>query len=151
MTRVPSVSVVLVIVLIAGCAGLGTENPAGPAGETSTETTRTTHECDTFGTGGVAPLGETNTTVTTVGEANTSLRTVIRNGSDYPFNASDLEYVPRDEIDETGAVRHELERYDMWSANTTLYYFSPGNTTGLDDTLVVTDGGAVFVIYIGAC
>ncbi|MXR19226.1 hypothetical protein [Halobacterium bonnevillei] len=151
MIRVPSISVVLVIILVAGCAGLGTENPAEPPAATPTETTRTAHECDTFGTGGVAPLGETNTTVTTVGQANASLRTVVLERADHPFDVSDLEYVPRDEIDETGAVRNELERYDTWSANTTLYYFSPRNTTGLDEMHVVTDGGAVFIIYIGAC
>lgn len=151
MTRVFGLSVVLVVVLAAGCAGLVPGGPAEPGAETATETTRTTHDCDTFGTGGIAPLGETNTTVRSVVAAKASLQTVIPELSDYPYNVSALDHVPRDDVAETGEIRGELERYDLQPPDPTLYYFSPRDSTRLDEMVIVTEGGALFVIYIGAC
>lgn len=157
MVRLSIISFVVVITLFAGCAGHVTENPVEPTEEPSTETpqTRTPHQCDTFGTGGIAPLAETNNTVTTVRQANSTMHTVVSGVPDapdtYPYNASELEYVPRDKIDETErrAVRDELRRMP---ANTTLYYFTPHDYTRVaDDMIIVSENGGVFVAFIGAC
>lgn len=156
MVRMSIISCVVVITVFAGCAGLGTERPAETIEEPATVTpqTRTLHQCDTFGTGGIAPLAETNSTVTTVRQANRTLHTVVSGLPDadtYPYNASDLDYVSRDTIDENErrAVRDELHSVP---ANTTLYYFSPHDYTRIDDDMViVSENGGVFVVFIGAC
>jgi hypothetical protein len=150
MGRVAVISCVLVLTLSAGCAGLVPETPAAMTEESSpvTTQTRTPHQCDTFGTGGIAPLAESKTPVTTVEHANRRLQTVISERPDYPFTASAFAYVPRDENEEQWAVRDEL---DMRSTNTTLYYFSPRDDTRLDDMAIVTENGRVFTVLIGAC
>jgi hypothetical protein len=150
MARVSIITCLLIMTLFAGCAGLVTEKPTETTDESSPTTTqtRTPHQCDTFGTGGIAPLAETNNTVSTVGQANRTLHTVISEHPDYPFNASDFEYVPQDEIDDKRAVRDEL---DMRSTDTTLYYFSPHDYTKLDDMVIVSENGSIFAVIIGAC
>lgn len=150
MTRIFTGSLVLVLIIVAGCTGPVTETPTENIEKSPelTTSTRITPQCDTFGTGGIASLGEINDTVTTVTKANRTLRSTISDLPDYPFNASDFEYVPRTKIDSKGAVRDEL---DVSSTNTTLYYFSPDGDTGLDEMVIVTENGGVFTIHIGAC
>lgn len=150
MARVSAVSLVLVAILFAGCVGPVIETPAEKTEKppTATTPTRITPQCDTFGTGGIVPLNETNHTVTTVTLANRTFHSTISDLPDYPFNASEFEYVPRDKIDAKGAVRDEL---DMRSPNMTLYYFSPDSDTRLDNMAIVTENGGVFTVHIGAC
>lgn len=141
------ISVVVVMTLLAGCASPVTEKPA------EITQTRPPNPCDTFGTGGMAPLGGTNNTVSTVEQANRTLHTVVSGlpDADYPYNPSDLEYVSRDKIDETEkrAVRDELHSVPV---NTTLYYFTPHSYTRVaDDMVIVTEEGDLFVALIGAC
>lgn len=141
MQRVARIAFAVLLVLGAGCTAPAPDGTAKP-----TETR--TNGCSTFGTGGIAPLNETNATVTSVSEADRSLRTVVADESDVPYNASDYRNVPREEVDDRGAVRDELEPH---VTNETLYYFSPTGERGLDEMLIVSEDGAVFIVFIGAC
>lgn len=144
----------LVLVLLAGCGTHVVDTPservrgAGPSTTSTLSPTRITPACGTFGTGGLLPLGEVNGTVDSVAAARSALRSVVVTLSDVPHAPSDFEHVPRETVDDRGAVRDEL---GLESSTVTLYYFTPDGDARLDGMAVVTGRGGVFQAHIGDC
>lgn len=142
MPRPVSVVLVVALTLLAGC-----NSHVQPRSPTPTAASPTV-DCDTFGTGGVFPVTDANTTVTSRDAATSALESARSNGSLDEPAATEFAYVPRESVDSREAVRDEISRLP---ANATLYYFSPDNGTDVHEMAIVSETGRIYRAYVGAC